>query len=100
MPYANRTVAARYGGASRGGEFGGARAQGFNRGEAAPQQRFGSQGFEQRGYTENHSVFGGYHDGGMARSQSDRGFSSMGRSSGGFGGGGGFRGGGGGGGRR
>jgi hypothetical protein len=58
----------------------------------------GSSGFEQRGYTGNHSVFGGYHDGGAARTQSDRGFSSMGggRSFGGFGGGG-ARGGGGGG---
>ena len=42
------------------------------------EQRFGSPGFEQRGYTDNHSVFGGYHNGGMSRMQSDRGFSSMG----------------------
>jgi hypothetical protein len=98
-PYANREVASRFAGGA-GGRFGGAEAGrvGGNRGAAAPQQRMGSSGFEQRGYTGNHSVFGGYHDGGAARTQSDRGFSSMGggRSFGGFGGGG-ARGGGGGG---
>jgi hypothetical protein len=59
----------------------------------------GSSGFEERGYTAKHSAFGGYHDGGMTRAQSDRGFSSMGGGrfgGGGFGGGGGFHGGGGG----
>ena len=83
------------------------RAANFNRGAAAPQQRFGNSGFEQRAYTDNHSVFGGYHDGGMTRMQSDRGFSSMGAERvsaadsaaegirGGGGGGGGARGGGG-----
>ncbi len=95
VPYANREVASRYGrnGGVSGGEasrFSGARAQSSNRGEAAPQQRLGNRGFEQRGWTGNHSAFGGYHNGGMTRMQSDHGFSSMGagRSSGGFGGGG------------
>jgi hypothetical protein len=108
VPYPNREVAGRYarggtfGGA--GGRFGGAEADRFrggegervggNRREAAPQQRMGSSGFEQRGYTENHSVFGGYHDGGISRAQSDRGFSSMGGGGRSFGGGGGFGGGG------
>lgn len=116
VPYANREVANRFGGQTRG--FGGqARANvspgGLNRGESAgrqglaarqqSQQRMGSQAFEQRGYTQNHSVFGGYHAGGQTRMQSDHGFSSMGAGrlsggGGGFrgGGGGGFRGGGGG----
>lgn len=106
MPYADRAVAGRFarngafGGVRGAGGFGGARVQNFNRGELAPQQRFGNPGFEQRGWTGNHSVFGGYHSGGMARMQSDRGFSSMGagRTFGGFGGG--MRGGGFGGGMR
>ncbi len=103
VPYANRSVASRFGG---GAESRGIRGEGGNREvRAAPQQRFGTGGFEQRGYTNNHSVFGGYHSGGATRSQSDHGFSSMGaeRGGGGFrGGGGGFGGGGarGGGGRR
>jgi hypothetical protein len=101
VPYANREVANRFerNGAMGDGEgrLGGA-ARDFNRGERAPQQRFGNPGFEQRGWTGNHSVFGGYHNGGMTRMQSDHGFSSMGagRSFGGFGSGG-MRGGGGGG---
>lgn len=97
VPYGNRQVAGRYGGAE-GGRFRGGPAEGFNRTErAAPGQRLGSRGFEQRGWTSNHSVFGGYHNGGETRMQSDHGFSSMGggRSFGGFGGGGGFHGGGG-----
>ncbi len=101
MPYANREVAGRFGreGAFGGGGFGGigpSRVPSFNRAELAPQQRFGNPGFEQRGWTGNHSVFGGYHNGGMTRMQSDHGFSSMGagRTFGGFGGGGGVRGGG------
>jgi len=109
VPYGNRDVANRFArnGAFGGGEtgrFGGARPQGFSRPQVAPQQRFGNPGFEQRGWTGNHSVFGGYHSGGMARMQSDRGFSSMGAGrtfggggfsrGGGFGGGGGARGGG------
>src|ERR1700693_3966 len=105
VPYANRGVAERFGsrgaaGGFRGGEAGGFRgeASGSRETRAAPQQRFGSGGFEQRGYTNNHSVFGGYHSGGATRMQSDHGFSSIGggRSFGGFrGGGGGARGGGG-----
>jgi len=99
VPYGNRGVANRF--ARNGGEgrFGGGRAGGFNRGQSAPEQRFGNKGFEQRGYTNNHSVFGGYHNGGATRMQSDRGFSSIGGArgfgGGGFGGGGGFHGGGG-----
>lgn len=102
VPYANREVASRFGGnAGAGARLGEARGSNLNRGALAPQQRFGNPGFEQRGYTSNHSVFGGYHNGGMTRMQSDRGFSSMGGRS--FGGGarsGGFGGGARGGGRR
>jgi hypothetical protein len=91
VPYANREMANRY---ARTGGFGAreSRGGGFNRAERSPQQRFGNPGFEQRGSTGNRSIFGGYHDGGMTRMQSDRGFSS----GGGFGGGrvGGFGGGG------
>ena len=99
VPYANRAVAQRFGNGARGGadRFAGARSENFN-GRMPAGQRLGSQGFEQRPSTANHSVFGGYHDGGMTRMQSDRGFSSMGGGSfGGFGGmrGGGFGGGGG-----
>lgn len=89
VPYPNRDVAARYG---RNGAFGGeadrlAEARGENFGRAGvPAQHFGNPGFEQRSFTGHHSVFGGYHNGGMARMQSDRGFSSMGHSFGGFGG--------------
>ena len=89
VPYGNRAVANRYstpGGFNRGAPGG---REGFG------QQRFGSPGFEQRGWTGNHSVFGGYHNGGATRMQSDHGFSSMGAGRT-FGGGGGFRGGGGG----
>src|ERR1035438_9418951 len=86
VPYPNREVAGRF--AAAGGRFG-SEAPGFNRG-ASGAPRLGSPGFEQRGYTNNHSVFGGYHDGGMTRMQSDHGFSSMGagRTMGGFHGGG------------
>jgi hypothetical protein len=96
VPYGNRAVATRFAGgnslAGRGN---------IGRG-AAPQRNFGTNGFEQRGYAGNHSVFGGVHDGAATRMQSDHGFSSMGAGrtfggGGGFGGGG-FRGGGGGGG--
>jgi hypothetical protein len=95
VPYGNRAVAARFAGQARGGQAG------FNRGNAGSrqQQRMGSQGFEQRGYSGNHSAFGGYHNGGQTRMQSDHGYSSMGagRTMGGGGfGGGGMRGGGGG----
>ncbi len=110
VPYANRAVAGRF---TRNGALGGeadrfAGARTAGRAALPAQQRFRNPGFEQRGWTANHSVFGGYHNGGMARMQSDRGFSSMGAGrtfgggmrSGGFGGG--MRGGGmhGGGGRR
>lgn len=74
VPYASSAVAGRF---ERGGAYYGAR-PGANRGNLPAQQRFGNPGFEQRGWTANHSVFGGYHNGGMARMQSDRGFSSMG----------------------
>ena len=73
--------------------------QNFSRGEAGGGQRFGTQGFERQNSGGNHSAFGGIHNGGQTRIQSDHGFSSMGH----MGGGGGMRGGGGsrgGGGRR
>jgi uncharacterized protein DUF3300 len=90
VPYANRELANRFrGGDSRGAEFrGGAREPARNFGGAArtaPGARFGSPGFEQRNSEGNHSAFGGIHNGGETRMQSDHGFSSM---RGGFGGGG------------
>jgi hypothetical protein len=96
VPYSNRALNERY----RGAEG----ARGFNRAPAARApsagrpggERFGSQGFERQNPGGNHSVFGGVHNGGQTRIQSDHGFSSMPR--GGGGGGGGFHGGGGGGG--
>ncbi|HLX46284.1 MAG TPA: DUF3300 domain-containing protein [Bryobacteraceae bacterium] len=99
VPYANRGVAERFrGGELRGSEFrGGAREPGGvgrNFGgerNASPGARFGSPGFEQRNSGGNHSVFGGIHNGGETRMQSDHGFSTM---HGGFGGGGGGAGGG------
>jgi Protein of unknown function (DUF3300) len=104
VPYANRQVAGRFVGngafgGGQAGRFGSPRGQSFSRGEGASQQRFGNPSFEQRGWTGNHSVFGGYHNGGMTRMQSDHGFSSMGAGRT-FGGGGGMRGGGFGGGAR
>ena len=120
VPYPNREVANRFGGAGgfrgaqnfnrgfaeRGGNFGGGNfrgaggAEGFRgapEARGAPAQRFGSPGFEQHNFGNAHSAFGGIHNGGQTRIESDHGFGSMGggRS---FGGGGGFRGGGGGGG--
>ncbi|MGA7415452.1 MAG: DUF3300 domain-containing protein, partial [Bryobacteraceae bacterium] len=106
VPYGNRGVAGRFAqnGAYGGGAYRGYRGgtyQSLNRGagstqgfRAAPQQRFGTPGFEQRGWTGNHSVLGGYHNGGTTLMQSDHVFSSMGagRTSGGFHGGGGFHG--------
>jgi hypothetical protein len=87
VPYPNREVAGRFAGGAAGERFGGASS--VNRGAGA--SRLGNPGFEQRGYNQNHSVFGGYHDGGMTRMQSDHGFSSMGAGrtmgGGGFGGG-------------
>jgi len=76
VPYPNRAVASRFAGGA-GGRFN-AGTTTSNRVNSQPQQRFGNSGFEQRGYTDNHSVFGGYHNGGMTRMQSDHGFSSMG----------------------
>jgi hypothetical protein len=93
VPYANREVAGRF--AGREGAFGGASRGAVGGRQDFGQQRFGSGGFEQRGWTGNHSVFGGYHNGGMTRMQSDRGFSSMGAGRTFGGGGGGFHGGGG-----
>jgi Protein of unknown function (DUF3300) len=93
VPYANRAVAARF---ARTGAVGVNRGAVGNRGAVAPQQRFGNSGFEQRPSTTSHSAFGGYHSGAMTRSQSDRGFSSMGGGRSFGGGGGGFHGGGGG----
>ena len=90
VPYPNRAVTNRF---ARPGGVGAADrvapgARGLER-PSMPAQRFGSPSFEQRGWTGNHSVFGGYHNGGMTRMQSDRGFSSMGgRGFGGFHGGG------------
>ena len=100
VPYPNRALSDRYRGAGGargfgGGEaargFGGARAPAAREGGGA---RFGSQGFERQNPGGSHSVFGGIHDGGQTRIQSDHGFSTM--HGGGFGGGG-FHGGGGGG---
>jgi len=123
VPYANRELANRYrGGDARGANFrGGERQSGFDRGGNAGRNfagsergsergaergagaerggssgaRFGSPGFEQRNFGGNHSAFGGIHDGGETRMQSDHGFSSMHGGFGGGGGGGGSRGGGG-----
>ena len=92
VPYANRDVANRFGGRAEGDRFAGR----FNGGSERPSvrtQHFGSSGFENRGWTNSHSVFGGYHNGGATRMESDHGFSSMG--AGRSFGGGGFHGGGG-----
>jgi hypothetical protein len=102
VPYPNREVAGRY--ARPAGGIGGRPVGGGI--ESRPGGRFGTPPFEDRRATGDHSVFGGYHDGGMTRIQSDRGFGAMGggRTFGGFGGGGfgggGFGGARGGGGRR
>jgi hypothetical protein len=93
VAYPNRELSGRYGGGSE--RLGGEEPH-FNRGENEPRlgrensSRLGNPGFEDRGYTSKHSVFGGYHDGGATRMQSDHGFSSIGagRAAGGFGGGG------------
>ncbi|HTB17958.1 MAG TPA: DUF3300 domain-containing protein [Bryobacteraceae bacterium] len=105
VPYSNRAVANRFGGAAgfRGtaGFRGSEGFHGTEGGRAAEGNRstggFESRpGFSSRPAQQNHSAFGGIQNGGATRMQSDHGFSSMGHS--GFGGGGGFRGGGGGGG--
>jgi len=123
VPYPNRGLNERYragntrgGGAAnfRGGSFGGARAPavngnvrgnfgGANRGEAPRAVAPRSGGFGSPGFSGGaHSAFGGIHNGGQTRIESDHGFSSMGHAGGGgfHGGGGGARGGGGRGGRR
>ncbi len=94
VPYPNRGLSDRYRGAAAARGFAGARAPAARGGEAGG-ARFGSQGFERQNPGGNHSVFGGIHNGGQTRIQSDHGFSTM--HGGGFGGGGGFHGGGGGG---
>ncbi len=109
VPYANRSVAGRFGGSVAGARgIGAARAgaEGF-RGAAqasrAPAgQRFGSQGFERQNPGGNRSAFSGVRSGGATQMRSDHGFSSMGHAGAGGFGGGGFHGGGGshGGGRR
>jgi uncharacterized membrane protein YgcG len=97
VPYPNRALNDRYRGANVPASRGFSRAP-EGRAPAAGSrggERFGSPGFERQNPGGNHSVFGGIHNGGQTRIQSDHGFSSMPR---GGGGGGGFRGGGGGGG--
>jgi uncharacterized protein DUF3300 len=100
VPYPNRALNNRYRGAEGARGFGrapAARGAGVTRGaQRGGGERFGSQGFERQNSGGSHSVFGGIHDGGQTRIQSDHGFSTM-RGGGGFGGGG-FHGGGGGGG--
>jgi Protein of unknown function (DUF3300) len=107
VPYPNRAVANRFGGAAgvrgtaafRGSEgFRGAEgrggAEGFRGGEAARGgENFGGRSFAPERGGGDHSAFGGIQNGGETRMQSDHGFSSLGHA--GFGGGGGFRGGGG-----
>ena len=92
VPYANRDVANRFGGRAEGDRFAGHVNSGGER-PSVGTQHFGSSGFEKRGWTNSHSVFGGYHNGAATRMESDHGFSSMGAGRG-FGGGG-FHGGGG-----
>jgi hypothetical protein len=95
VPYGNREVANRFGGRAEGGGFGGRLNGGAASGrQTSGEQRLGSRGFENRSWTSNHSVFGGYHSGGATRMESDHGFSSMGAGrsfGGGFHGGGGRR---------
>jgi hypothetical protein len=107
VPYPNRAVAGRFGGAAgvRGpegfrGAAGARGAEGVRGAEAgrAEGARAGG-GFASRpAAPAGRSAFGGIQNGGTTRMQSDHGFSSMGRSGGGgfHGGGGGFGGGGGG----
>lgn len=89
VPYGNREVAGRFAARGMGGQAGrGLGRSVFGAHQDSGRPRFGSSGFEQRSWTGRHSVFGGYHNGGMTRMQSDHGFSSMGGFHG-FGGGGG-----------
>ncbi len=102
VPYPNRTVASRYrdiggvrGSAARGAE--GFRGTEGTRGAAGTRGAEGSRGAEAGGRSftarpeapASRSAFGGIQNGSTTRMQSDHGFSSIGRSSGGFGGGGG-----------
>jgi uncharacterized membrane protein YgcG len=99
VPYSNRALNDRFRGGEAARGFAGARAPAAREAGGAREgggARFGSQGFERQNPGGSHSVFGGIHDGGQTRIQSDHGFSTM--HGGGFGGGGGSRGGGGGGG--
>jgi hypothetical protein len=115
VPYPNRAVASRFGGAAgfrgtagfRGNEgFRGAEgSRGVEGGRSEAGRAEGGRaesGFSSRPSESGHSAFGGIQNGGVTRMQSDHGFSSMPRGGfggGGFGGGGGgFHGGGGGGG--
>lgn len=95
VPYANRAVATRFGGAAgfRGtaGFRGDQAARGGNAFAGRTEGHFAAP---ERGAGGGHSAFGGIQNGNTTRMQSDHGFSSMGHA--GFGGGG-FRGGGGGG---
>lgn len=110
VAYPNRALAGRFNGGFRGEERSGGR-EGFadrgnefaGRGEAG--RGFGSPSFEQHNFAGGHSAFGGIHNGGQTRMESDHGAFSTGHFGGGgghFGGGGGHFGGGGhgGGGRR
>ncbi len=96
VPYSNPAVANRFLGA------GGAARQNFNAANRAgataraPSERMGSQQFEQRSESGNHSAFGGAESRGRAQFEGDHGFHSSGGGGGFRGGGGGFRGGGGG----
>jgi hypothetical protein len=104
VPYANRAVANRFGGAAAGfrgnaAVRGGAEASRAGAGQvsrAQSGQRFGTQGFERQNPGGDRSAFSGIRSGSDAQMRSDHGFSSMGHAGGG--GFGGFRGGGGGGG--
>lgn len=96
VPYANRAVAGRFGGAAGFRGNAGFRGDEAVRGNALAGRSEGRFAAPERGLSGGHSAFGGIQSGGVTRMQSDHGFSSMGHS--GFGGGGGgFRGGGGGG---
>jgi Protein of unknown function (DUF3300) len=106
VPYANRAVANRFGGAAVGERAGvranaavrgGAEASRAGAGQAARAQsgqRFGTQGFERQNPGGNRSAFSGIRSGGETQMRSDHGVSSMGHA--GVGGFGGSRGGGGG----
>jgi hypothetical protein len=116
VPYANASVANRFGGntrqnlqsrgaaagAGRAGAAGGARTEGGARGANSGGDRMGNRNIAPSNSNRG-SAFGGVRDGGAARTQSDHGYSSLGPSrsgggGGGFGGGGHAGGGGGGGG--